>query len=83
MERRLYQSDHYCIVVTSNGRVGLGLEKGIRVGDRICIFHGVSVPFVLAATAEGRFKIAAQAYIHGVMSGELIDRFEAEDIVLE
>jgi hypothetical protein len=70
-------------VVTSNGRIGLGVEQSIEVGDRICIFHGVSVPFVLAETTEGRFKIAVQAYIHGIMSGELIDRFEAEDIVLE
>jgi hypothetical protein len=83
MERRLYQSALYCIVVTSNGRIGLGVEQSIGVGDRICVFHGVSVPFILAETTGGRFKIAAQAYIHGVMFGELIDRFEAEDIVLE
>jgi hypothetical protein len=54
-----------------------------RIGDILCIFHGVSVPFVLAPTTQGRFKLVGQVYMHGVMDGELVDQLEAEDILLQ
>jgi hypothetical protein len=92
-EREQYEADYvedvllrrtnHRIVVTQKRRIGLVPAPPTRIGDTLCIFHGVSVPFVLAPTTEGRFKLATQAYIHGVMAGELVDQFEAEDILLE
>jgi hypothetical protein len=73
----------YSTVVTSSGRIGLVQTTSTRIGDSLCIFHGVSVPFVLAETTEGRYKLASQAYIHGAMAGELVEQFEAQDIILE
>jgi hypothetical protein len=71
------------VIVTLHGRIGLVHAPTTRLGDTLCIFHGVSVPFVLALTTDGRFKLAGHAYIHGVMRGELVDQSKAENILLE
>ena len=71
------------IAITPHGRLGIVEARSTRLGDTLCIFHGVSVPFVLAPTTDGRFKLAGQAYIHGVMGGELVDQSKAESILLE
>lgn len=74
---------NFGIVITSNGRMGLLPVPTTLIGDTLCIFHGVSVPFVLAPTVEGRFKLVGQAYVQGVMNGELVGHSEAEMILLE
>jgi hypothetical protein len=65
-----------------------------ELGDLICIFSGVMVPFVLRKSCEKDvvYRLIGQAYIHGIMYGEVfhdglecfIDekRIEPEDIVL-
>jgi hypothetical protein len=82
-EAELDSVHNHRIVVTLHGRIGLVPAPSTRLADTLCIFHGVSVPFILAPTIKGRFKLAGQAYIHGVMNGELVDDFEAKDILLE
>ena len=66
-----------------------------ELGDRIVVFMGLPIPFILRLStpdlsAEGlqhqRYKLVGSAYVHGVMDGELIDDHtydDAEDIWLE
>jgi hypothetical protein len=61
MGRRFY--------VTSKGYFGLG-PPVTAVGDVVCIFSGAKTPFLLRP--EGRsFKIVAETYVQGLMSGEV------------
>jgi hypothetical protein len=43
-----------------------------RYGDRICIFQGFRVPFVLRRGSEGCWILVGDAYVHGMMQGEMV-----------
>lgn len=55
--------------------VGKG-PQSMEVGDEICIIPGAQVPFILR-TIPGteRRKFVGQAYVHGVMHGEVSNRW--------
>lgn len=57
--------------VTADGYLGR-VPRGSEVGDKICIFFGGSVPFVLRDTGDGYFIFIGECYIHGIMDGEAI-----------
>lgn len=67
-----------CFFVTESGYFGLGpwIMKG---GDECVIFKGARVPFVLRRaevedTGTRRlYKVLGEAYVHGIMSGELVE----------
>jgi hypothetical protein len=82
-ENQLVRSNDLRIVLTLKGRVGMVPNPSVRIGDTCCIFFGVSVPFILVNSNPGCYKLAGQAYIHGVMGGAVLDRYEASDILLE
>jgi hypothetical protein len=52
------------------------VPRNARVGDRICILYGCSVPVVLRkheiSDKECYWKLIGDAYVHGVMDGEAI-----------
>ncbi|KAK3374656.1 hypothetical protein B0H63DRAFT_525954 [Podospora didyma] len=52
------------------GYVGLGPRQTLE-GDRVVIFPDVDVPYVLRP-CEGGFKILGQAYVLGIMNGEIL-----------
>jgi hypothetical protein len=56
--------------VTENGYAGLVPENS-SIGDRICVFHGGRVPFVLstALSSTTSCKLVGECYIHGIMHG--------------
>lgn len=65
--------------LTKRGYMGL-VPHCARVGDRIAIFLGAPVPFVLRTTGERIGKqdrvtmhLVGDAYIHGIMDGEAMD----------
>jgi hypothetical protein len=82
-ESFLILTENCRVVVTRNGHIFVALVPSARIGDTLCIFHGISVPFVLAPTTDGRFKLSGHVSIHGVMGGELVDQSKAEVILLE
>jgi hypothetical protein len=43
-----------------------------RTGDVVAIFPGCTTPIVLRA-AEKQFEVVGEAYVHGVMEGEMAD----------
>lgn len=45
-----------------------------KVGDRICIFKGGSVPFVVRENVSGYYQLVGECYIHGIMDGEAMER---------
>lgn len=55
---------------TAKGYIGLGPLR-ICEGDSIWILPGADVPFVFRPTGHGSFTVIGEAYVHGVMSGEL------------
>ena len=56
--------------VTKIGYVGLVPGDG-QVGDKVCIFGGGAVPFVLRKESSGEmYRLIGEGYIHGLMYGE-------------
>lgn len=57
---------------TTGGRIGIGPAE-TRVGNIICVLKGARVPFVFRAVPEGEglHELVGEAYVHGVMQGEL------------
>lgn len=66
--------------ITKKGYFGLGPQKA-EPGDRIAVMLGTGVPFVLrrCSTAEGKrgWKIMGECYVHGIMQGEVIQKWGA------
>lgn len=59
------------LAYTAGGRLAL-VPLVARVGDVCCIIQGVDIPVVLRRTARDSHKLVGEAYIHGVMEGELM-----------
>ena len=59
------------IVRTESGYIGLG-PQAAKVGDEVFLVKGVQYPCILRkALGQGRYYLVGQAFIHGVMSGQL------------
>lgn len=54
-----------------------------RSGDGIWAIPGLQTPFVLRRCGASGFQFVGEAYVHGVMHGELSDSMTFEDIVLQ
>jgi hypothetical protein len=59
--------------ITKNGFVGVG-PASLRAGDRLCIFVGAHVPYVLAEKGGGRYALVGDAYVYGIMDGEFMEK---------
>lgn len=57
-----------------------------EVGDRIAVFLGVIVPFVIRQRSEKEVDhlVVGECYVHGLMEGEALDlpNVKIEDITL-
>jgi hypothetical protein len=62
--------------VTNKGHMGR-VPYGSSIGDKVCIFFGGCVPFVLRECGDGTFRLVGECYIYGIMDGEAMKR---EDI---
>ena len=61
----------FCI--TERGYLGM-VAAPMRVGDRICIFEGCRMPFVLRpAKGDRGYVLLGDCYVHGLMDGEAIE----------
>jgi hypothetical protein len=72
------------LVVTSNGRMGIGPE-GTRPGDFIAVIFGGGVPYILRKQESG-YLFVGESYIHGLMDGEAVqarDQGELAEEILE
>lgn len=58
--------------MTDTGYIGL-VPSSTEVGDEVHVLGGVTVPFVLRATAETqKYTLIGDSYIHGIMDGEFV-----------
>lgn len=68
----------YCtgrnLCVTRRGRLGNVPHSVSKVGDKICIFKGGDVPFVLRDVGNGYHQLVGECYVHGIMDGELMSQ---------
>jgi hypothetical protein len=73
------------LFVTRNGYIGLGCQD-LEVGDQILVPFGCSVPIIVRKNREN-FKIVGDAYVSGIMQGELIKNgysfCQVDEFVLE
>jgi hypothetical protein len=55
------------------------------MGDMIYILPGARVPSLIRKLENGCFVLVGEAYVHGIMPGEMVESSEwkLEDIVLE
>lgn len=57
---------------TSKGYMGL-FPRGTQYGDRICVFLGAPLPFILRSQrSSGQYRLIGECYVHGIMDGEVL-----------
>jgi hypothetical protein len=88
-KRSLYYSQSYKYVVLlgnfASGRQSCSTELGYfgwapfnaKPYDKVCIFQGYPIPFILRPVDSGGFKVLGDAYLHGLMEGEAIGLSDA------
>ncbi|KAL8911667.1 MAG: hypothetical protein Q9171_003194 [Xanthocarpia ochracea] len=59
------------VIMTERRRLGL-VPAETRLSDVVCIIDGVDVPLVLRKNDSGTYVLIGEAYIHGVMDGEIL-----------
>lgn len=62
---------------TVDGRLALVPVIAV-VGDTCCIVKGMDVPVLVRHTPRDTYKLVGEAYIHGVMEGELMEATTTE-----
>ncbi|KAK4183821.1 heterokaryon incompatibility protein-domain-containing protein [Podospora australis] len=73
------------LFVTHGGLLGLGPQslfqgEGQRCPYEVHIVKGAKVPFVLRTTPEeGKYKLIGEAYVFGIMDGEIEDMLKTQD----
>ncbi|WAO89022.1 HET domain-containing protein [Fusarium falciforme] len=55
-----------------NGFLAL-LPGDAEVGDRIVLVKGGRVPLLLRRDGEGQYRLVGEAYVHGIMDGEMFE----------
>ena len=53
--------------------LGLGPDR-LRVGDEVWLLKEAFTPFVLRRRENGQFTLVGEAYVHGIMHGEWLER---------
>ncbi|KAK3690194.1 heterokaryon incompatibility protein-domain-containing protein [Podospora appendiculata] len=64
-----------------NGRLGLA-APGAQVGDRIVVVRGCAAPLMVrrvVARGEACYRLVGDAYVHGVMDGEVVGKVGEKD----
>jgi Heterokaryon incompatibility protein (HET) len=59
--------------LSAQGYVGLAPSHA-EVGDVIVIIYGAIVPFIVRDLGKGRFNFVGEAYVHGIMDGEYVEK---------
>lgn len=58
------------------GYYGLARSRA-RPGDQICVLLGADVPFVIRPLGRDEYLLVGEAYVHGVMHGEVFEKRQA------
>lgn len=60
------------LLLTEQNWLGLG-PTATEPGDELWLLKATPIPFVLRPTADGKYTVVGEAYVHGIMHGELVD----------
>jgi hypothetical protein len=75
--------DHRTIITTAKNRY-IGLAPfNAQPDDAIFMLQGGDVLYIARPTLEGTYHYVGEAYIHGMMDGLVVDRFERGEGVLQ
>ncbi|MCJ1322396.1 hypothetical protein MMC15_007744 [Xylographa vitiligo] len=66
----------------SNDKYMLLAPIGTKVGDKICVIHGLPVPFIIRPERE-MFLLVGECYVQGVMDGEVMDMEHVKTQVID
>jgi hypothetical protein len=61
-------SNPHVFCTTESGYIGM-VPQLSKVGDIVCLIHGLDVPYVLRKFG-GKHRLVGDSYIHGIMDGE-------------
>jgi hypothetical protein len=67
--------------VTEQGYMGLSFPE-TRVGDIVCVFPGLEVPFIVRPDGE-YYLLVGEAYVQGLMDGEAMQDLDAGLVQLQ
>jgi hypothetical protein len=71
------------MIATEKGRIGLA-SCTAAVGDRLSLCKGSTVPLILRPSeGTGRWKLVGDAYVHGVMKGEIFEKSDCEKLIID
>jgi hypothetical protein len=73
------------LFTTTTQKIGQG-PKSMKLNDEVWILRGAQVPFVLRPMGNGHHRLIGEAYIHGVMHGEVAFQFDESfwcEVILE
>jgi hypothetical protein len=59
--------------MSEQGYVGLAPSHA-EPGDVIIIIYGAIVPFIVRRLSNGQSQFVGEAYVHGIMDGEYIEK---------
>ncbi|KAM3072057.1 hypothetical protein ACMFMG_008518 [Clarireedia jacksonii] len=80
-----HANDRRSLFRTSIGCLGIG-PQSLQVHDEVWVLKGATVPFVLRPREDGTYQLIGEAYLHGLMHGELVswreDKIIYEDVCL-
>jgi hypothetical protein len=65
--------------ITEKGYLGLG-PSGTTAGDVVCVLRGGNVPFVLRKSDGRSYNLIGEAYVHGIMDGNVVREAQPEDL---
>jgi hypothetical protein len=67
---------------TAHGRLG-SMPRFSAVGDKICLFDGGSLPYVIRPRGDGTYTFLGDCYLDGVMYGEaMVEGRKTEEFTL-
>jgi hypothetical protein len=76
-----HANDRRSLFRTSVGSLGIG-PQSLQILDEVWILNGATVPFVLRPREDGTFQLIGEAYLHGLMHGELTS-WRTDEIIYE
>jgi hypothetical protein len=62
---------------TEGNHLGIAAES-LESGDQIWILSGAAVPMIIRKAGDGNWKFVGEAYIYGIMNGELVSKRGAD-----
>lgn len=78
--RRMHSRRAY---ISSSGYVGLA-PMHVEVGDELVVFLNSKTPYAIRSNNNGTHSLIGEAYVHGIMYGEMFkdDEVEVKDFIL-